>query len=404
MIFTLAWRNLWRNRRRTFITTGSIVLAVVLAVFMRSMQEGVYQKMIENVVGFYTGYAQVHQAGYWEEKTIDNSFESMTALDEARAANPRIVGVVPRLESFLLVYHGNASQVAQVVGISPEEENGLTQLGGMVKEGEYLRLDDQSVMIGSGLAKKLNAGIGDTLVLFGQGYQGSTASELLPVSGILQFGSQQLNDRMLYLPLPVAQGLFAAPDRLTAYALDLQAPGDEVAVTAALKSSLPEDYEVMDWREMMPELVQSIESDRLGGYLTMGILYLIIGFGIFGTALMMVAERQYEFGVLTAIGMKRRLLSQVMTAEMVLMALLGVVIGVAIALPVVVYFHYNPFEITGKAAEGYAAFGIEPIIPTAISGSIIAWQTLVVLLMTLAVSIYPVIKILRIDPVKAMRV
>ncbi|MDP5170718.1 MAG: ABC transporter permease [Bacteroidia bacterium] len=404
MVFKLAWRNLWRNRRRTFITAGSVVLAVVLAVFMRSLQEGVYEKMIENVVGFYTGYVQIHKKGYWEEKTLENSFEAFPLISKAANQDDRVSATVPRLESFLLVAHEKTSQVAQIVGISPEEENSLTHLAAKVVEGHYLAPGQRAVMVGEGLADKLNLQIGDSLVLFGQGYHGVMASALLPVCAKLKFGSQELSNQISYVNLDVAQNMFAAPDRLTAYALNLSSAGSEKSVTKQLRSELPDEYEVMDWREMMPELVQSIESDRVGGYFTTGILYLIIAFGIFGTALMMIKERQYEFGVLTALGMKRGLLSQVMSMEMILMGMLGVLVGLAISVPLVIYFHYNPIVITGAAAEGYAAFGIEPIIPTAINPSLIFKQGLIVLGMTLLISIYPVVKIFQINPVEAMRV
>lgn len=404
MILTLAWRNLWRNRRRTFITAGSIVLAVVLAVFMRSMQEGVYEKMIENVVGFYSGYVQIHDNGYWDEKTLDNSFEIVPAVQTIADDDDRVVNAVPRLESFMLASNGKSSQVVQVVGTDPISENDLTGLEGKVVEGEYLKPGKSTVIIGQGLAKKLNIALGDTLILFGQGFRGTMASGLYPVTGLLKFGSQELSDRIAYVNIEDAQTMFAAPNRLTAYALNLSSPSVDEAVTTSLRQELPEEYEVMDWREMMPELVQSIESDRVGGYLTMGILYIIIGFGIFGTALMMSKERQYEFGVLTALGMKRRLLSQVMVLEMVLMALLGVLVGVIISLPIVAAFHYNPIVLTGEAAEGYAAFGIEPVIPTAVDPGIFLDQGLIVLGMTLLVSLQPVLKIFRIDPVEAMRV
>ncbi len=404
MILTLAWRNLWRNRRRTFITAGSVVLAVVLAIFTRSMQEGVYEKMIENVVGFYSGYVQIHKDGYWDEKTIDNSFETLPVVQTAATSDDRVTDAVPRLESFLLASTDSSSQVVQIVGISPEKETRLTNLANKVVDGTYIENGSGGIMIGEGLAKRLNVMIGDTVVLFGQGFRGTMASGLFPVKATLKFGSQELSDRIGYIDLQKAQSMFAAPDRLTAYALNLNSPGEEEAVASNIRGELSEEYEVLDWREMMPELIQSIESDKIGGYFTMAILYLIIGFGIFGTALMMTKEREYEFGVLTAVGMKRGKLSQIMTLEMVLMGLLGVVIGILISLPVVIFFHYNPIVMTGEAAEGYTAFGIEPVIPTAIEPQIFLNQALVVLLLTLLVSIQPILKIFWIDPVKAMRV
>ena len=97
MLLKLAWRNLWRNKRRTFITAASIFFAVLLAIVMNSLNEGVYDKMIQNVVGFYTGYVQVHKDGYWDDQTLENSFEQVPAVFTSLAEHPTVSSVNPRL-------------------------------------------------------------------------------------------------------------------------------------------------------------------------------------------------------------------------------------------------------------------------------------------------------------------
>ncbi|MEO1451738.1 MAG: ABC transporter permease, partial [Bacteroidota bacterium] len=322
MIFILAWRNLWRNRRRTLITAAAIFFAVMLSVVMNSIQQGVYEKMIDNIVGLYSGYVQVHQKGYWDDQTMDYTFADAPAVREKVSAHPRVSTAVPRLESFALAASETKTAPTQVVGTDPELEHKLTKLQDKVVAGTFLTNADKGAMVAEGLAQKLGLGLGDTLVLMGQGYQGATAVGQYEIKALLHFGSPELNKAVTYLPLPEAQFLYAAPDRLTAYALAIDKGSAAVSTADQLEADLPaEDYEVMDWKEMMPEMIQLMEVDQGGNYVTLGILYLVVAFGIFGTILMMTQERRFEFGLMLSVGMKRTKLIAMTFLEMVFMAI-----------------------------------------------------------------------------------
>ncbi|MEM8888313.1 MAG: ABC transporter permease [Bacteroidota bacterium] len=404
MLFKLAWRNLWRNKRRTLITTASIFVAVILSTFMRSLQEGSYNEMIKNAVSFYSGYIQIHKNGYWDEQKLDNSFEDLDVVKAALSGEQRVTVATPRIESALLISSGEKTHIAQIVGTNPEQEDQLTNLSAKVVEGRYLTSEDQGLMIAAGIAEKLKVGVGDSLILLGQGYHGVSANEIYPIIGIVKYASPLLNKRIMFLPLKEAQEMFVAQEMLTSYAISVENPKQSEKVAQALKSELnSEEYEVMPWTELSPDLIKMIESDRAGGYLFMAILYVIIGFGIFGTALMMINERQYEFGVMTAIGMKKGKLARLLTLEMVIMAILGVIAGFIAAIPIITYFQFNPITFEGEAAKAYEAFNIAPIIPTMLDLGVIASQALVVLIITLLISIYPILQLLRLDPIKAMR-
>jgi len=404
MLTKIAWRNLWRNRRRTLITMASIFFAVLLAIFMRSMQEGVYDQMIDNSVRFYRGYAQVHQDGYWEEQYIDNTFENVQGLEEAVREHHEVSLVVPRLESPMMASTGPSSRFAQVVGIDPDREDGLTMLKSKLVQGEYLEVDDKALLIGVGLAEKLKLTLGDTLILLGQGFHGVQAYDQYRIKGMVKFGNPEQNKRMVYLPIKAAQRLFAAPDRLTAFALEVSNRRVSDDVVRDLQAKLDtQTYEVMDWREMDKELLNFIEADRAGGVLVMYILYVIIGFGIFGTALMMISERQYEFGVQIAIGMKKRQLALTLILEMLFMGLMAVGLGGIIGSPVQYFFNKNPIYLGSEMGETYESFNIEPIIPLSTDPSILIQQALTVFLMVLIIMIYPLYKLYRIKPIEAMR-
>lgn len=404
MIFKLAWRNLWRNKRRTLITMASIFFAVLLAIFMRSFQEGTYGQMINNMVSFYTGYAQVHQQGYWDEQNLDNSLAATPELRDQIAQHPNVTSVIPRLESYALISYQDETASSVVVGIEPEVEKELTQLDGKIVEGEYLNSDRGGAMMAEGLAEKLGLSIGDTVVLLGQGYHGMMAAGKFAVTGLVSFGSPDLNKSMLYLPLAEAQLMYGAEGRLTSYVLGIDDPQRTEKVIADLAQQLDTtQYEIMDWATMMPELVQTIEGDRAGGVVVIWVLYMIIGFGIFGTVLMMTTERQYEFGVLTAIGMKRRKLSMTLIVESIIISILGVLAGMLAALPLTWYFQENPIYMGDEMAEMYADYGMDAVLPTIVDPALFLDQGIFILVITLLISLYPLLKIRKLDPVTAMK-
>ena len=355
MLLTLAWRNLWRNKRRTLITVAAVAFAVLLAIFMRSLQEGVYQNMIDQVVGGFSGYIQVHKKGYWEDRSLDNSFEYVAQdLPDGLLASPRI-------ESFALASSGPISKVAAVIGIDPEAERHFSRLEAKLSEGRYLTRDEEAVLIAQGLADKLQLGLQDTLILLGQGFRSMSAAGKYPIAGVVNMGSPRL-ENIVYLPLPEAQYFYAAENRVTALAVNPPQPRKLQAAVSRLNEHFDTTrHEVMAWPKMMPEIEQTIKSDRAGGIIFMGVLYMIIAFGMFSTVLMMTKERSYEFGVLTAIGMKKHKLALVMVWETLFISLLGLLAGAFISLPLVVWFHHHPINLGPEMQKAYAEFGLTPI-------------------------------------------
>jgi ABC-type lipoprotein release transport system permease subunit len=404
MIVKLAWRNIWRNKRRTLITIASILFAVGLASFMESIQKGAWNNMINNVVNYYFGYAQIHQDGYWEEQTIDKAFDLKPELTQLDEELPAVGAVLPRLESFALASTGNQTKGVLVVGIDPEAENSMTNLRDRVSEGSYLEDGEEAVLLAEGIAQMLQLEVGDTLVLISQGYHGVNAAGKFPIKGIVHFGSPELNKQMVYLPLPTAQWFYGAEGLVTSLALKIDDPDEIKPTVKAIKAKLPmEEYEVMDWQELLPDLVQAKELDSAGNYIVYFILYMIIAFGIFGTVLMMTKEREYEFGILIAIGMQRMKLAAVVWLEVFILGIIGALAGIVAAMPVVWHFKLNPLRFSGAYAESMEKFGFEPIFPAEFKLEHFLLQALIVLLITTVVAFYPLLKIRKLEPVEAMR-
>jgi len=403
MYFSLSWRNLWRDKKRTLIAAASVFFAVILAVLMRSGQTGSYAFMIDSASKIYTGHLQIQGEGYWDKRSIDRSIVLDQSTIDSLENIPNLTTVSPRLESFALVSIGANTKVAQIIGIDPNKEDAMSGLKQKIVDGRYLdSINDDNVLISEGLAKILNLRLGDTVVVYGQGYHGSTAAAQYRVGGIVKLPFPALNNGTLYVSLATAQDLFSAYGRITSAAIMADNVRDLPPVKKAVREIVGNDYTLMTWDEMMPELVQSIELDNASGITMLLILYIVIAFGVFGTVMMMTAERSREFGILVSVGMKKIRLIFLTTLESVQMSLLGAFTGFLGSIPLILYLHYNPIHMTGEAAKAYEAFGVEPIMNFSVAPEIFIWQTFLVLLIALATAVYPMLFISRLKPAKAL--
>lgn len=398
----LAWRNIWRNKRRTLITTASIFFGVVLSAFISSMQEGSYELYIRTVVNFYSGYIQIHQKGYWDDKTINNTL----LFADVQPKLKQVKGITqncPRLESFALAAFEDATKGVMIIGVDAPREDAITNLSKRMVKGQFLTAADSGVMLGSALAKYLKLTPGDTLVLLSQGYHGASAAGKYPVRGILRQPSPDLDRMVVYMDVAMCQDLFSATDRLTSVVIMVDNDDETATVKSQLTAQLGSGYDVMDWKEMNHLLLKTIESDRSSNMITKGILYMIIAFGILGTVMMMTVERRKEFGVLMAIGMSRYKLSTILMLETILMGVVGVVAGIGAAIPITWYFTFHPILFTGQAAETFLQMGFEPIMPFSMTPSVYYRQAITIFIFAFVIGCYPVVNVIRLKINKALR-
>jgi len=423
--FVLAWRNIWRNKRRTLITAASVAFAVFYAIMMRSMQLGVYDRAIINTVESFAGYYQVHAKGYWDDQTLDNSFALDDSLISIVSNQPDLKAYLPRIQSFALASTGKQSKPSMLFGINPELEKGYSVFERQLTAGEYINNTDNSVVVGEGLASFLNIIeydttfveaeetidtvltprlVNDTIVLFGQGYHGITAAAKYKVKGIVKVPLPDLNRRLVLMPLPLAQSHLSMDNNVTALMIMIDDLDDTDEAVALLENELSQDdYEVMPWPELMEELMQQIQADQGGGLIMLFILYLIVGFGIFGTVLMMASERQKEFGVMNALGMQKIRISVLTSFELLYMSLLGLFLGLIISMPIVTYLHYHPIPLTGEVAKAMDDLGWEAVIDFALKPGFIIHQAIVVVVLVMLASLYPLIKIRKMNLISALR-
>ena len=402
--FNISWRNIWRKKFRTILTAAVAFMAVFLSILMRSFHLGAWNNMIEAVVHSYSGYVQVHARDYWDEKSFDYSMPVNDSLISGIAGVKHVRSVIPRLESFALASAGAKTKGVIVTGIDPEKEDAMVGLRAKVKAGRYLEKTDSAVMISQRLAEFLGLQVGDSIVLMGQGYQGAGMAALYPVRGIIRLPSPEFDNKMVYMPLALAQECYSAQGMITSLVVDIDKPGNMQSVKESIIGITDTGtYEVMDWTEMMKELYDQFIVDNASGIVMLLILYMIVGFIAFGTMLMMTNERRREFAIMVAAGMQKTRLALMVGLELLYVMGIGLIAGVAGSFPILYYFHLHPIQLTGETAEVYAAYGMEPVLPVAWQSDYIINQGIIVFCIVIIAAMYPLWKVFRLNVTKSIR-
>ncbi|MCE5345958.1 MAG: FtsX-like permease family protein [Bacteroidales bacterium] len=468
--FKIAWRNLWRNRRRTIITSASVFFAVFFAVIMRSYQLGSYDHMISSFIESYSGYLQVQHIKFQDDPLIDNSFSYTDSLAARISRVDKVVSVAPHIESFALVSSGTQTKGTVVLAIDPEKERKFSnpenklvkyritreaidrlkgsgnihanvldeieknignsyssrarlelELGLSADDNElyipeilkacevsngFLTNYDEGVLVSDRLAGYLKTTIGDTIILLGQGYHGASAAGVFPVRGIIKMPVPDIDNRLIIMTIQAAQKFLDSEGMITSLSVNLTGKSHRTLNEAKNKINLlliDGITTAKTWEELNPVLVQQIQGDSQSGMAMLALLYFIIFFGIYGTVLMMVAERTREFGVLISIGMQKRKLKKIISIEMLLLGSIGLVCGLLAGTPIILYFYYYPIILKGDLAKMMEDYGVDPMMPTAWFGPYFYWQAIIIGLMILIATIYPLRKIGKLKVIEALR-
>jgi ABC-type lipoprotein release transport system permease subunit len=466
----IAWRNLWRNKRRTIITSASVFFAVFFAVIMRSYQLGSYDRMILNFIESYSGYLQVQDIKYQDNPSVDYSFDYSDSLAVAISGINKVVSVSPHIESFALASSGTQTKGVIVLAIDPEKEKrfsnpenklvkyritneSMNRLKGssgipvavlnkveknlgssysskarlelelglstndislympdIIKSSEvsngFLTNEDDGVLVSDRLASYLKITIGDTVILMGQGYHGASAAGIFPVRGVIKMPSPEIDNKLIIMTITAAQKFFDEEGKITSLSVNLTSKSSRTMRDVQNKINLlltDKSTLAKTWEELNPVLVQQIQGDSQTGIATLGMLYFIIFFGIFGTVLMMIAERTREFGVLIAIGMQKKRLKRIVTIEMILIGIQGLIGGLLASTPVILYFYYYPIVLKGDMGKMMEDYGWDAVMPTAWFGPYFYWQAIVVCIMVFLATIYPLRKIGKLKEIEALR-
>ena len=404
----IAWRNIWRNKTRTLLTLSVLFISVFLAIVMTSEEDGTFGKIIDNVIDM-TGHVQVQNTEYWENKSINQGVILDSALLKNLRKAEHVSKVTTHLESFALASYRDMTKGVMVIGIVPSEEEEFAKfkqkyLKQKQAGNQYLRDDDDGVIIGEKLASYLKIGLNDTLVMISQGYHGASAAALFPVRGTIRLPSIELESRMVYMSRTAAQKFYGADDLVTAILIKADDNRNIKILRGNIAPLLPKGTCIKSWDELQPEIVEMINGKYAGGNFVKGIFYMILGFIIFSTMVMMLYERRREFGIMVAIGMQKNSLSMVVFLEVLMIAMLGTILGLAGGYALVSYLFIHPIPLTGEMAGTVEEYGFEPFIFFSKNPGIFYWQPVTVFCLTIVIYLFPYFSINRMKVIKAIRV
>lgn len=404
LFFKLAWRNIFRNARRSAITVAAISIGLASLIFLWAFADGTNDQMVENSTRYLAGHLQIHRAGYHEQRTLDLLLEQSANTVQQLRAQPHVMAVTQRLEGSALLSLGDKSRGVMVVGVDPVQETRVTTLAQAVSAGRYLQPgDSNAILLGASAAAALKAQVGSEVVLVTQAADGSIGAGRYRVRGIFNTRMDMLDGIYVFLPLSTAQELFAAGTAVTAVVARLDNRYATDAVVSAMMRQASAGQEILGWKKLLPTVVQSTEFHEIVAYILVLILFVVVAVGITNTVLMAVMERTREFGVVMALGTRDIQVVRMVFYEACILGVAGLLIGAALGLGISQYF-----AVTGINLERYSQ-GLESM--PGLTGVIYPMPradrtlllSLVVFVTALIAAFYPAWKTARLRPVDAIR-
>ncbi len=405
LVFRLAWRNLWRHPRRTWLTTAAMMFSNTLLVFMISLQFGMYGLMIDNTLQAFTGHLQIQAPGYKDDQKMRQTVADIVPLAESLRAELPSVSIAARATAFALVSSEERSYGIAVFGVEPNYEPDVSTIPGLVSEGRYLGgIDSTEIIIGAALARNLRVGLGDELTLLGSGRDGSFAAAVVNIVGIFDSGIADFDRSITEIPLGLFQDVFYMEG--SGHQIVINAGGiDGVAeLQKQVESLLPsgQSLVVYDWDALQPGLKQAIKADISSAFFMYGILVILVAFSVLNTQLMSVLERTHEFGIVMSLGLTPGRLGRLVLLETAIMGLLGLVLGAILGGLVTAWFSVNGFAYPGME-ELASKFNLPARFFPQVSPLTLLIGPAVVFLFTLLAAVYPALRLHRLHPVEAMR-
>lgn len=398
----IAWRNLWRNPRRTCLTAGAIAFGVSLIGPFIALQVGQYAAMVDGGTSLLTGHLQIQREGYADDPKLERTVPAASALKKRIEALPGVVGVGRRGVAFALVSSGERSYAAQVMGVEPDDERALVRVPKLVRSGRYLESGDE-VVIGSVLAHNLGVTVGDELTILGTARDGSVAALGLRIVGEFDSESTELDRVVVQVPYDVFAASFGLDDE--AHALVVAAESADAADPLARRIAAVVDSKlrVLGWRELMPELEQMIELDRTSGVFLYGLIVVMVTFSVVNTFVMTVFERTREFGMLLALGMRPRALVGLLQLEAFCLVALGIGVGSLIAALLIVWVARVGFPLPEDAAAMLEQLYLPSRMYPAISAVALLTAPIAMFVAVQLAALFPALRVRRLAIVNALR-
>jgi putative ABC transport system permease protein len=397
----MAWRNIWRNTRRTAVTIAAMTLALYAMILVTAMGDGYLTSMEQRIVEIELGDLQIFAADYQKKPSLYSRISDPGALVDVLGEHG--FSAAPRLLGGALIAARNESSGVSLRGVEPELDRHVSDIYNQVAFGEWLSKDDPTgVVLGRRLARTLGVSVGDELVVLSQASDGSMANDLFFVRGILATTSDATDRAGVFLMADTFRSFFLVPEGVHQLLVRRPADGDLTLATAEVTALAP-GLDVKNWKQLMPTLATIIDSARAAFIGLMLIMYFVIAIIILNATLMAVFERIREFGVLKALGIDPGSVVRLILLETGMQTLLASVIGAALSVPTLWYLSATGINTGAMSGTGVAGMTFDPYMRAIVTSRSFAVPMGLLIFMVLAGAIYPAIKAARILPVEAMR-
>jgi ABC-type lipoprotein release transport system permease subunit len=402
MLLKLAWRNIWRNSRRSMIILLSVIVGLVAIVLYDSISIGMIRQMLDNQIGAHVSHIQIHKKGFSDNKIIQNYIPDPEKVESAVKNNPHIQHYCKRVITFGIVSSAISSSGVSLIGIDPEEEEQVTKIKKSIIEGGYLSGKKHEIVIGEKLAEKLEVGVGDKVVAMASALSGNIGSDMFRVVGIYRTFSSEFDKTHIYISLPNAREMLELENNVSEFAIIIDNLDQQQQVKSRLEDALNENYEVLTYKELLPLLVMQVDVYQESIFIFYAIIAVAMIFGIINTMLMSVFERIQEFGVLMAVGMKNRRLFWMILLEAFFLGALGTGIGFVFS-----YLLYLPLSNSGidlsAFSDSLTSFGAGTTIYPVLTVESIFSALLIIPFIAVLGAVYPAFKAVRLEPMSAIR-
>ena len=406
----MAWRNLWRNRRRTVITLSAIVFGVFLSVLMMAAQDQNWADMIRLAARLGAGHVTFQHPEYLDSPALSRPVRGTDDLKRLAAGNPRVIRVVERITGFNMLSTARENFGAGFIAVSPEEEDEetLSLLEALV-EGEFFESStDGGIILGEKLASNLGVELGSKVVYTLADKEGEIVNALARVSGIVRTGSPSVDGGICLLPIGTVREVIGfAPDEAIQVAAFVDDQRITDAVVADLGAEAPEEIAVLPWRELQPDLAVFIAMKVGGARVMMLVLAVLVAAGIFNTLFVSVMERLREFGIMLAVGFSPAQLFRLVMLESAWLAVVGLAGAALVTIGPYLYLASTGIDVSGMIpAEQMevAGVGMSTTLKVGIYGESVMLIGVSALAAIMLSGVYPAWRAGHADPVETIRV
>lgn len=405
MLWKMAVRNLWRNRRRTLLTMSALIISVALLILSLGVFSGMFADMLASATQQYHGHLVISKISYQDQRQLHDSFPYSSELLQTLTSREEVIGVSPRLRGFGLISHAGRTEPGELLGIEPDREQKVTSLSQMLIKGTFpVATKGDWAVLGRGLAEKLEVDVGDELVFVTQSADGSIGNDLLRVQGVFATGDITKDSSLALVSLDWLQQVLVLPAQIHEISLAVKSPMEAAPLVPVLARLVPENLEVYDWGRLLPEMQEVIASYDVTRFILVIILYAAAGLGVLNTFFMSVMERVREFGVLLAIGFKPAAIRNLVLLESLLLGVFSLMIGIGLGVFLTIMMSGSGIDLSRWITSvTYAGGTILPRLRTELVMDNLLVPSVILLLVCLIAGYLPARRASRLKPVAALR-